>query len=157
MKQQYRIRNWPEYNAVLRQRGSLTFWMSEEAEDQWFHSEPAEQLGAPKLYSDLAILSVLTVKNVFDLAGRQASGFVACVFELMGLELPVPDHSTVSWRMSNLEVSLPIVDRAQARHVVIDSTGIKLYGEGEWKVRQHGVSKRRTWIKLHLAVDESTG
>ncbi|NJM64879.1 MAG: transposase [Acaryochloris sp. RU_4_1] len=83
--------------------------------------------------------------------------FVACVFELMGLELPVPDHSTVSWRMSNLEVSLPIVDRAQARHVVIDSTGIKLYGEGEWKVRQHGVSKRRTWIKLHLAVDESTG
>lgn len=157
MKQQYRIRNWPEYNAALRQRGSLTFWMSQEAIDQWLHSEPAEQLGAPKLYSELAILSVLTVKSVFHLAGRQASGFVASVFELMGVELPVPDHSTISRRMGNLEVSLPLVDRPQARHVVIDSTGIKVYGEGEWKVRTHGVSKRRTWRKLHLAVDEATG
>ena len=157
MEQQYRIRNWPEYNAALRQRGSLTFWMSQEAIDQWFHSGPPEQLGAPKLYSDLAILSVLTLKSVFHLAGRQASGFVASVFELMGVELPVPDHSTVSRRMSNLEVSIPIVDKHQARHVVIDSTGIKVYGEGEWKTRQHGVSKRRTWIKLHLAVDEATG
>jgi hypothetical protein len=99
MKQQYRIRNWSEYNAALRQRGSLTFWVSQEALDHWLHSEPPKQLGAPKLYSDLAILSVLTVKSVFDLAGRQASGFVCSVFELMGVELPVPDHSTVSrWR-----------------------------------------------------------
>jgi hypothetical protein len=157
MKQQYRIRNWPEYNAALRQRGSLTFWISQDAIEQWLHSEPPKQLGAPKLYSDLAILSVLTVKSVFHLAGRQASGFVASVFELMGVELPVPDHSTVSRRMSNLEVSLPLVDRPQARHVVINSTGIKVYGEGEWKVRQHGIGKRRTWIKLHLAVDEATG
>jgi hypothetical protein len=110
--------------------------------------KPPEQLGAPKLYSDLAIMSVLTVKSVFDLAGRQASGFVASVFKLMGVELPVPDHSTVSRRMSNLEVSIPMVDSPQARHVVIDSTGIKVYGEGEWKTRQHGVSKCRTWRKL---------
>jgi hypothetical protein len=157
MKQQYRIRNWPEYNAALRQRGSLTFWISQDAIDQWLHSEPPKQLGAPKLYSDLVILSVLTVKSVFHLAGRQASGFVASVFELMGVELPVPDHSTVSRRMSNLEVSFPLVDRPQARHVVIDSTGLKVYGEGEWKVRQHGIGKRRTWIKLHLAVDAATG
>jgi hypothetical protein len=157
MKQQYRIRNWPEYNATLRHRGSLTFWISQDAIDQWLHSEPPKQLGAPKLYSDLAILSVLTVKSVFNLAGRQGSGFVCSVFELMGVELPVPDHNTVSRRMSNFEVSIPTVDRPQARYVVIDSTGIKVYGEGEWKVHQHGIGKRRTWIKLHLAVDEATG
>jgi hypothetical protein len=75
----------------------------------------------------------------------------------MHVELPVPDHSTVSRRLGRLEIPLPILEPQQSRHVVIDSTGIKVYGEGEWKVRQHGVSKRRTWLKLHLAVDETTG
>jgi hypothetical protein len=157
MKQQYRIRNWSEYNAALRQRGSLTFWVSEEALGQWLNTEPSEQLGAPKTYSDIAIMSVVTLKSLFQLAGRQASGFLASLFELMQVELPVPDHSTVSRRMGQLSVTLPLLDRTQARHVVVDSTGIKVYGEGEWKVRQHGIGKRRTWRKLHLAVDETTG
>jgi hypothetical protein len=157
MKQQYRVRNWSEYNLALKQRGSLTFWVSEEAIEQWLNTKPSETLGAPKTYSDTAIMSVLTVKNLFRLAGRQATGLIASLFELMQVELPVPDHSTVSRRMGKLSITLPIHDREQARHVVIDSTGIKVYGEGEWKVRQHGVSKRRTWRKLHLAVDETTG
>jgi Transposase DDE domain len=157
MKQQYRVRNWSEYNLALKQRGSLTFWVSEEAIEQWLNTKPSETLGAPKTYSDTAIMSVLTVKSLFRLAGRQATGLIASLFELMQVELPVPDHSTVSRRMGKLSVRLPIHDREQARHVVIDSTGIKVYGEGEWKVRQHGVSKRRTWRKLHLAVDETTG
>jgi hypothetical protein len=142
---------------ALKQRGSLTFWVSEEAIEQWLNTKPSETLGAPKTYSDTAIMSVLTVKNLFRLAGRQATGLMASLFELMQVKLPVPDHSTVSRRMGKLSITLPIHDREQARHVVIDSTGIKVYGEGEWKVRQHGVSKRRTWRKLHLAVDETTG
>jgi hypothetical protein len=157
MKQQYRIRNWSQYNAALRQRGSLTFWVSPDAIDQWLNSEPSQHIGAPRTYSDLAIMSVLTLKSLFRLAGRQASGFMVSVFELMGIELPVPEHSTVSRRLGQLQVCLPVRDTDRARHVVVDSTGIKVYGEGEWKVRQHGVSKRRTWRKLHLAVDERTG
>lgn len=157
MKQQYRVRNWSEYNLALKQRGSLTFWVSEEAIEQWLNTEPSEQLGAPKTYSDIAIMSVLTVKSLFRLAGRQATGLLGSLFELMQVKLPVPDHSTISRRMGKLSVRLPIHDREQARHVVIDSTGIKVYGEGEWKIRQHGVSKRRIWRKLHLAVDEATG
>jgi hypothetical protein len=156
MKQQYRIRNWSEYNAALRQRGSLTFWVSQEALDHWLSNEPPKK-GAPKTYSDIAIVSVLTMKSLFQLAGRQASGLMTSLFELMHVELPIPDHSTVSRRLGRLEIPLAILEPQQSRHVVIDSTGIKVYGEGEWKVRQHGVSKRRTWLKLHLAVDETTG
>jgi Transposase DDE domain len=100
---------------------------------------------------------MLSLKSLFHLAGRQTSGLLASLFELMQVKLPVPDHSTLSRRMGNLEVTLPILDRGSARHGVVDSTGIKVYGEGEWKVRQHGIRKRRSWRKLHLAVDETTG
>jgi hypothetical protein len=157
MKQQYRIRNWSQYNAALKQRGSLTFWFSEEVLQEWLYPEPTGAMGSPYIFSDIAIETLVVVKSLYHLAGRQATGFVASVFELMGIELRVPDHSTISRRMRKLQVSLPVADTADARHVVVDSTGIKVYGEGEWKVRQHGVSKRRTWIKLHLGVDEKTG
>lgn len=157
MKQQYRIRNWTEYNAALKQRGSLTFWFSQEVLDEWVYPELTGAIGAPLTFSDIAIETLVIIKSLYHLGGRQATGFVASVFALMGLELPVPDHSTISRRMRKLQVSLPVVDTAHARHVVVDSTGIKVYGEGEWKVRQHGVSKRRTWLKLHLGVDEKTG
>ncbi len=98
-----------------------------------------------------------TISLVFDLPGRQTQGFLESLFKLMGVELTVPDHSTMSRRLGKISVSLPIINRETARHVVVDSTGIKVYGEGEWKVRQHGYSKRRTWRKLHLGVDETTG
>ena len=94
--------------------------------------------------------------SLYGLAGRQATGFVESLFTLLGLELRVPDHSTISRRLRRLEVSLEVSESAQARHVVVDSTGIKVFGEGEWKTRQHGIGKRRTWRKLHLALDEST-
>jgi hypothetical protein len=117
MKQQYRIRNWSEYNLALRQRGSLTFWVSQEAIEQWLNTKPSETLGASQTYSDIAIMSVLTVKSLFGLAGRQATGLIASVFELMQVELPVLDHSTVSRRMGKLSITLPIHDREQAHHV----------------------------------------
>ncbi len=109
------------------------------------------------VYSDLAMLTMATVKAVYRLAGRQCQGFLDSIFEWMGIALPVPDHSTLSRRISQLSIRLPVVPKEGARHVVVDLTEVKVYGAGEWKTRQHGISKRRTWRKLHLGVDEATG
>ena len=157
MKNQYRIGNWSEYNAGLKQRGSITFWLSTNVIEKWLLQEKTGRRGASHTYSDIAIATMSTIKSVFSLAGRQAQGFIESVFELMNLNLPVPDHSTVSRRLGSLKIELPVYDSGQPRHLVVDSTGIKVYGEGEWKTRQHGISKRRTWRKLHLGVDETTG
>ena len=108
-------------------------------------------------YSDLAIATMSTMGSVMHLPSRQTAGFMASLFQLMGVMLPVPDYTTVSRRLGKLSIALPVVEGGGERHVVVDSTGVKVYGEGEWKVRQHGYSKRRTWRKLHLAVDEATG
>lgn len=113
--------------------------------------------GASRTYSDMAIATMSTLGSVMRLPGRQTEGFVDSLYRLMDVDLPVPDHTTVSRRLRKLSVSLPIIEGKGDRHVVVDSTGIKVYGEGEWKVRMHGYSKRRTWRKLHLGIDESTG
>ncbi|HEY9621888.1 MAG TPA: IS5 family transposase [Crinalium sp.] len=157
MKSQYRIRNWSEYNAGLKQRGSLTFWIDESVLEQWIVPNLSGKPGASTLYSNLAIETMATLKAVYRLAGRQCQGFLESIFELMAIDLPVPDHSTLSRRVSQLAISLPVLPKEGTRHVVVDSTGVKVYGEGEWKTRQHGISKRRTWRKLHLGVDEASG
>jgi hypothetical protein len=157
MKPQYCIRNWSEYNAGLKQRGSLTFWIEESVLETWIVEDLSGKPGASIFYCALAILTMATLKAVYRLAGRQCQGFVESVFELMEIDLPVPDHSTLSRRLGQLSVELPIVPQEGVRHVVVDSTGVNVYGEGEWKIRQHGISKRRTWRKLHLGVDEATG
>jgi hypothetical protein len=156
-KTQYRLRNWSEYDAALKNRGSLTFWVDEEVLAGWLNDQKTGKRGASQLYSDLAIATMSTMGSLLNLAGRQTEGFMASLFGLMGVELKVPDHTTISRRLGKLSVNLPIVEGNGPRHVVVDSTGIKVYGEGEWKVRQHGYSKRRTWRKLHLGVDEATG
>ncbi|WP_341531517.1 IS5 family transposase (plasmid) [Nostoc sp. UHCC 0302] len=163
-KDNYRVRNWQEYGAALKQRGSLTFWVSEEVIEQWRNEKKTGQKGASNYYSDIAIPSVSfanatmgTVQSVFHLAGRQTEGFLESLFILMGIELKVPDHSTLCRRLSKLSVGLPVIPKNEAIHVVVDSTGVKVYGEGEWKVRTHGAGKRRTWRKLHLGCDEGTG
>ncbi len=153
----YKVRNWSEYNAGLKQRGSLTFWLEEKVIAQWLLNNKHGKRGASQKYSDIAIATFETMKLVYGLAGRQAEGFLSSIFSLMGIDLPVPEHSTVSRRKGKLQVELPVVPKPGKVHVVVDSTGVKVYGEGEWKTRQHGVSKRRTWRKLHLGVDESTG
>ncbi len=153
----YRIRNWSEYNAGLQQRGSLTFWISDEVTEHWYNKTQTGKRGASNSYSDLAIATFVTLKCVYRQAGRQTQGFIKSIFLLMGIELDVPDHSTVSRRLGKLTVTLPVIPKQGNKHVVVDSTGIKVYGEGEWKTRQHGISKRRTWRKLHLGIDESTG
>ncbi|KAM3099120.1 IS5 family transposase [Phormidesmis sp. 146-12] len=153
----YRIRNGSEYNAGLKQRGSLTFWIEDRVLESWIVPKLSGNPGASVFYSDLAIQTIATLSAIYGLAGRQCQGFVESLFELMGIDLPVPDHSTVSRRLGKLSIDLPVRAKTEARHVVVDSTGVKVYGEGEWKTRQHGISKRRTWRKLHLGVDEQTG
>jgi DDE family transposase len=155
-KHTYRIRNWSEYNASLKKRGSLTVWVSLEAVENWTTDELTGEQGASPTYTDLAIETMATVQAIYGLAGRQTQGFLQSVFELMKLDLTVPDHSTLSRRRRQLTITLPVKDWSRSRHLVIDSTGVKVYGEGEWKVRQHGVGKRRTWRKLHFCVDEAT-
>ena len=155
-KTTYRIRNWPEYNAALKQRGSLTIWISDQAIAHWTTGLRTGKPGASPVYTDLAIETMATVQAIYGLAGRQTQGFLQSLFNLMGLDLTAPDHSTLSRRRGSLTIGLPVSKSSAPRHLVVDSTGVKVYGEGEWKVRQQGVSKRRTWLKLHLCSDQAT-
>jgi transposase len=155
-KTQYRIRNWPAYNAALIGRGSLTLWVDEAAIRSWRYTGPTQR-GAQYHYADVAITCVLTLRAVYHLALRAAEGLARSVFALLEVALPVPSYSTLSRRAAEVTVALGALPRSGPVHLVIDSSGFKVYGEGEWKVRQHGWSKRRTWRKLHLAVDEATG
>jgi len=154
----YRLRNWNQYTNALKQRGSITFHFADDVTDGWLNPNKSGKCGASDTYSNLAIQACLCVKVVFRLPLRQTQGFVQSLLRLLGLNLPTPDYSTLSRRQSDLVVPL---SRSQSQgeplHVVIDSTGLKVLGEGEWKVKKHGASKRRTWRKLHLGVDEATG
>jgi hypothetical protein len=151
----YRVKNWSEYDKALVQRGSITFWMSDDFEKSWLHAGE-KQRGSQFEYSDQAILVILTVKEVFHLTNRGVEGFVRSLFRMMNINLPVPDHSTLSKRGKELKVKLP-KKISQSLNIVMDSTGLKIYGEGEWKVRMHGVSKRRTWRKLHIGANPEDG
>lgn len=137
------------------QRGSITFWLSDDFERTWLYTGE-KQRGGQFDYSDKAIEIMLTIKEVFHLTNRQTEGFVHSVFAMLNILLPVPDHSTLSKRGKTLKVSLP-KKSSGSLNIVMDSTGLKIYGEGEWKVRKHGYSKRRTWRKLHLGGNPDTG
>lgn len=151
----YRVKNWSDYDKALVQRGSITFWMSDDFEEKWMNAGK-KQRGSQFDYSDQAILVMLMVKEVFHLTNRGVEGFVRSLFQMMKINLHVPDHSTLSRRGRDLKVKLPKKAR-QNLNIVMDSTGLKIYGEGEWKVRQHGVSKRRTWRKLHIGANPEDG
>jgi hypothetical protein len=155
-KTPYRIRNWPEYNAALRERGSLTLWVDEEALRAWRYTGPTQR-GAQYVYAEAAIKCVLTLRAVYHLALRATEGLARSLVALLKVALPVPSYSTLSRRAAAVAVALGALPHSGPLHLVIDSSGFKVYGEGEWKVRLHGWSKRRTWRKLHLAVDEATG
>jgi hypothetical protein len=147
----YRIRNWKEYNDALARRGSLTLWVDQATLRAW-RSQGPPQGGAQFEDSDLAIEGLLTLRAVYPLTLRATEGFARSLFELMVVDRPVPDSSTLCRRAKMVPITLP--KKAEGPlHLILDSTGLKVYGEGEWKVRQHGSSKRRTWLKLPLAVD----
>ncbi len=151
----YRVKNWSEYEQALVQRGSITFWLSDDFEKTWMYAGE-KQRGSQFDYSDQAILVMLTVKEVFHLTNRGVEGLVRSLFRIMNINLPVPDHTTLSKRGKELKVKLP-KKASQSLNIVMDSTGLKIYGEGEWKVRMHGVSKRRTWRKLHVGANPEDG
>jgi IS5 family transposase len=155
-KVQYGVRNWREYNQALVQRGSLTLWFEEKTVESWLNSEPTGKRGHPYVYSDVAVECMLLLKQVYHLALRQTQGFMQSIFHLVEQELPVLSYSQLSRRQQDLKIDLPRQKRGQGLHVVVDATGLKVYGEGEWKTRQHGIGKRRTWRKVHLAFDAET-
>lgn len=149
----YRVTNWPEYDRALVQRGPLTLWFEETFLREPWRPAPTGKRGAPFSYSDITIQALLTLKAVFALPYRMVEGLARSIIQLMGVELSIPEHTLLSRRAKTLTVRIPRRQRPGPVHVVVDSTGLKLYGEGEWKVRQHGVGKQRTWRKVHVAVD----
>lgn len=156
-KQLYRIRNWTQYNKALCDRGSITFWFDQDAIRSWLNHTKSGKRGKPRTYGSACIQSMLVLKAVYHLPQRAAYGLVCSLLELMQLDLPVPHPTILSRRASSLNVFLPRHDKNGPLHVLVDATGLKVYGEGEWKVRIHGVSKRRVWRKLHIAMDADTG
>jgi IS5 family transposase len=156
-KAKYRLRNWKQYNESLVKRGSLTIWFSEDVISAWNNHARTGKRGHPQDYTETAILTMVTLQEVYHLALRQTEGFLRSIIELLKLDLPVPDYSTLSRRRAALEIELPSRGQKQPIHLVVDSTGMKVYGEGEWKVRRHGYSYRRTWRRLHLGINEASG
>jgi hypothetical protein len=154
-KRRYRIRNWRDYNSALVRRGSLTLWVEQRAVNRWRERSRPARRGRRRLYSDLAITCALTLREVYGLPLRATQGLVASVLRLLGTDLSAPHYSTLSRRAAHVEVKLGRLG-AGPLHLAVDSTGVKLYGEGEWKVRVHGADKRRTWRKLHLCIDHRT-
>jgi len=156
-KQRFKVANWHDYDASLRQRGSLTVWFTDEAIAAWT-AEPRTTRGGQRTYSALAILTSLALRAVFRLALRQTEGLIGSVIRLLGLDLAVPDHSTLSRRAETLEVPRPRSSAgAEPVHLLVDSTGLKLCGTGEWLHEKHGAKVRRSWRKLHLGLDAGTG
>ena len=154
-KQRHRVTNWAAYDAGLRQRGSLTVWFTDEAVAAW-QAEPRTTPGGQPHYSALAITTALTLRAVFRLALRQTEGLIGSILQLLGLDLPVPDHSTLSRRAETLDVPRPRPG-SEPVHLLVDSTGLRLCGPGEWLIEKHGSRTRRSWKKLHLATDADTG
>jgi hypothetical protein len=152
-KTEYRVRNWREYERGLRARGVVTIWFSEEAIENWI-SRSTGARGGPRLYSDLAIETSLMLRTVFALPLRQTEGFVGSLLRMLGLDhLPVPDHSTLSRRGQSLDVVLRTKLSSGPIHLIVDSTGLKIVGEGPWAAAKHGTRGTREWRKLHVGVD----
>ena len=155
-KPRYKTTNWKQYNKALINRGSLTFWVDEEAFAAWNQNKQGKR-GRPRRFSDLAITTALIVKRVFCMPLRALQGFIDSVFKLANVPLVCPHYTCISRRAKEVEISFKTKTRGAIQHLAIDATGLKVYGEGEWKVKKHGTDgKRRVWRKLHIAVDTST-
>ena len=151
-KSQYRVRNWPAYEDGLQKRGDLTVWLSDEALDAW-RETPSGKPGGQRTYADIAIEAALTIRMVFHLPLRQTEGFLRCLTEMLEVDLPIPDHTTLSRRLKRLsEVQFRRLPTDQPIHLLIDSTGLRMHiGNLQKPLRN------RAWRKLHLAVDADTG
>jgi hypothetical protein len=151
----YKVKNWPEYNKSLVKRGNVTIWFNESSIARWENTQQEKaRRGRPQKYTDFAIECTLTFRGLYRLPLRAAQGFLEGLINLLGLKISSPDYTTLSRRAKLLEIDLGISRKSGENiDIVIDSTGLKVYGEGEWKMRVHGKQKRRTWRKLHITMD----
>jgi len=152
----YKISNWAKYNEALVNRGDITFWFSDKILEQWKHDNLEQGQGRPFVFSDLAIETLLTLRELFRLPYRNTEGFGRWAFQVMKLDLAIPDYTSLCKRAAKLDIQTRVATKKGKIDVVVDSTGLKVFGEGEWKVKKHGWAKHRTWRKLHLAVDPQT-
>jgi hypothetical protein len=155
-KARYRVKNWCDYDAALRRRGDLTVWVTAEALEAWTPATTGRR-GRPQRYSEMVVETGLMLRLAFGRPWRQTEGMLASILRLLGLDLPVPDHTTFSRRSVDLIVAKAVRTATGPVNVVIDSTGLKVFGAGEWQREKHGGKGHRTWRKLHLAVDPDSG
>lgn len=149
----YKITNWSSYNKSLKTRGKLTIWLSDEVKSSWYH-EGIQPPGGKKVYSDVCIEFCLTLKHLYGLGYRQTEGLVEDIVGLCSIDLDVPSYSQIQRRSGSIAIDIQVRKKKKGSiDLVIDSTGLKVYGEGEWKVRKHGWNKHRTWKKLHMGSD----
>jgi hypothetical protein len=152
----YRVSNWQEYNESLIQRGNVELWFNEDVLSKWNSPVNSGRRGRPRVYSDLAMQCLFALRLLYHLPLRATQGLFLSLMRLLSCPLAVPNYSTLCRRQASLNTRLAASITKTPRHLLIDSTGLKIFGEGEWKMRTHGKSKRRTWRKLHLAVDATT-
>jgi hypothetical protein len=155
-KKSYKVTNWSKYNESLVNRGSITFWFDDETLALWEHDNAEARVGHPFKFSDRAIEVLLVLRELFQLPYRQTEGLARSLMQLMQLDLPIPDFTSLAKRAAKLCIDLNISHRRGPIDVVVDSTGLKVFGDGEWKVRKHGPGKHRTWRKLHLVINPET-
>jgi len=160
-KKIYRVKNWSQYNKGLKERGSLTFWFnSDELSNKW-KANPNENAADKKcVYSSYLIMALLVIKNVYSLPYRQCNGFVTSIAKLLKLTFPIPCYTTLCRRAKKLNIDLLDLFERQKQgenlHLAFDGSGLKVYGEGEWKIKIHGKNKRRKWVKIHVGLDVDT-
>jgi len=152
----HKNRDWSKYNKSLVNRGSITFWIDKQSLKAWKAKKQKGKLGRPFKYSDSAITLAATTRYVFKLGLRACEGFLKSLFSLLKVDLDVPCYTQISKRMKQIALPTHLQSGKPVKHIVLDATGLKVFGEGEWKVKKHGPGKRRQWKKLHLAVDEET-
>ena len=152
----YKVRNWKQYNESLVRRGDITLWLDEAALAAWEHTNDEVKRGRPFVYSDTAIECLLMLRELFRLPYRQTEGLGRALVQLMNVEIPIPDFTSLAKRAAKLKVSLDVASTAGPIHIVVDSTGLKVVGAGEWRSAAYQTPKRKTWRKLHLSINPDT-
>jgi len=154
-KGKYKVINWGSYNKYLKNRGDLTIWLTQEEIEKWVEGEGRIRVrGRQREYSDMAIQTMYTLRQVFNLRLRQTEGFTRSIMKIMKIKLPIPDYTTVSRRVRDLSINFVTTKPGSKINLILDSTGIKVVGEKEWTNYKHGTRQRKIWRKLHIGVTD---